>query len=180
MDASGGNRIINLPTITSTLAAFITVIKIDNSSHTVTVVPNGSQTVNGQSSYVISRRWQYAISVPDTTNNNWVELAETKLFNIKPITSSGSYTPTVGTKYLLIAVCGGGGGGSGANGYTYQGAGGGAGGGADTAIAIIPVDGLTFPASITIGPGALVVMLVALMQILAAQMVVIRNLAQRA
>ncbi len=151
VNASGGARTINLPAINSTLAAKINVIKIDSSSNPVNVVPNGSQTINGNSSYVLNRQWQSAISVPDTTNNNWVQLTGSAVKNLKIITSSGSYTPTPGTKFILVAVVGGGGGGAGSDGAGSQGFAGGGGGGAGTAVALLPTLGLTFPATITIG-----------------------------
>lgn len=55
-----------------------------------------------------------------------------RLLNIQTFTSSGTYTPTPGTKRIRVTITGGGGGGSGANGKstteTVSGAGGGAGG----------------------------------------------------
>ena len=73
--------------------------------------------------------------------------------NLKTFTTSGTYTPTTGTKYIAVAVCGGGGGGGGQpTNIGNEGNPGGA-GGAGTAVALLPTTGLTFPATITIGTG---------------------------
>jgi hypothetical protein len=72
-------------------------------------------------------------------------------FNLKVFTTSGSYTPSVGTKYISVAVTGAGGSGQGTVPGSAAGSGGGGGG---TALSILPTTGLTFPATITIGTGA--------------------------
>ena len=70
--------------------------------------------------------------------------------NFKVISTSGSYTPTAGTKYIFVACVGSGGGGGGGTSGGDPGSGGGA---ASGAITMLPVTGLTFPATVTIGTG---------------------------
>jgi len=67
-------------------------------------------------------------------------------------TTSGSYTPTLGTKRIKVTAIGGGGGGGGsaATDSTTRSCGGGGGSG-NTAISIIDISSLTLPVSINIG-----------------------------
>lgn len=77
-----------------------------------------------------------------------------RLINIRVLTSSGSYTPTAGTKKIKVTAIGGGGGSGGlpaTSSTQYSASGGGAGGSA--AVTFIDVKTLTFPLSYTIGAG---------------------------
>lgn len=75
-----------------------------------------------------------------------------RLLNMRVFTSSGTYTPTQGTKRIRVTITGGGGGGGGcqafSNGETFFGAGGGAGG---TVISVITVAATSY--SVVIGSG---------------------------
>lgn len=75
-----------------------------------------------------------------------------RLLNMRVFTSSGTYTPTQGTKRIRVTITGGGGGGGGcqahSNSETFFGAGGGAGG---TIISVITVTAASY--SVTIGSG---------------------------
>ena len=79
------------------------------------------------------------------------------LRNIQRFTSSGTYTPTSGTKHIYVIVTGGGASGAGYNSTsssatTYHGGGGGAGG---TMIGYLQgIDSSTYTATITVGAGA--------------------------
>lgn len=77
-----------------------------------------------------------------------------RLINIRVLTSSGSYTPTAGTKKIKVTAIGGGGGSGGlpaTSSTQFSASGGGAGGSA--AVTLIDVSTLTFPLSYTIGAG---------------------------
>lgn len=75
-----------------------------------------------------------------------------RLLNMRVFTSSGTYTPTRGTKRIRVTITGGGGGGGGCQAYsnseTFFGAGGGAGG---TVISVITVTAASY--SVIIGSG---------------------------
>lgn len=75
-----------------------------------------------------------------------------RLLNMRVFTSSGTYTPTQGTKRIRVTITGGGGGGGGcqafSNSETFFGAGGGAGG---TVISVITVTAASY--SVIIGSG---------------------------
>ena len=75
-----------------------------------------------------------------------------RLLNMRVFTSSGTYTPTQGTKRIRVTITGGGGGGGGCQAYsnseTFFGAGGGAGG---TVISVITVAAASY--SVIIGSG---------------------------
>ena len=57
VDASGGAVTVNLPTAVGNAGALIEVRKADSSTNTVTVVPNGTQTINGAASLVIYNQY---------------------------------------------------------------------------------------------------------------------------
>lgn len=67
----------------------------------------------------------------DVTNTYWANSLSGGLLNVRYFTSSGTYTPTPGTSYVIVEVqgAGGGGGGAPATGASQFGAGGGGGGG---------------------------------------------------
>ena len=46
VDASGGNVTVNLPTAVGNLGGLIVVRKTDNSANTVTIDPNGAETID--------------------------------------------------------------------------------------------------------------------------------------
>lgn len=77
-----------------------------------------------------------------------------RLLNIRVLTSSGNYTPTLGTKKIKVTVIGGGGGSGGVpatTSFQYAASGGGAAG--SSVVSLIDVSTLTFPLSYTIGAG---------------------------
>jgi hypothetical protein len=68
VNAASGNIIANLPTAVG--ANFdCTVKRIDSSGNTVTIVPNGSQKIDGQSSVGI--QFQYTSVTMRSDNANW-------------------------------------------------------------------------------------------------------------
>ncbi len=88
---------------------------------------------------------------------SWIQLTtairgalSASLLNVQVITTSGTYTPTAGTKNAIAFVTGGGGAGGGSNGAS--GCVGGGGGGGATAIAMINMVGIpSIPATIGVG-----------------------------
>lgn len=155
IDASGGNVVINLPQLVSGFRANLVFIRKDNSTHTVTINPYSAQTIFGAANYKLNAQWQGVTFYPDPAATNWAspDGAPAKSFNLRLFTSGTSYTPTAGTKQILVLAVGGGGGGSGVDGVTDQGETGGGGGGASMALALLNTSGLTFPATITVGTG---------------------------
>ncbi|MDX1409404.1 MAG: hypothetical protein R3330_14755 [Saprospiraceae bacterium] len=58
MDASGAARTVNLPPASECLGKEFTIIKTDSSSNTVTVDPDGSETINGIATVGLLAQWQ--------------------------------------------------------------------------------------------------------------------------
>jgi hypothetical protein len=65
VDATGGNVAINLRAVAS--GRTIRVLKIDSSGNTVTVYPNGAETVDNAASYVLSEQNAMAAFHPSTS-----------------------------------------------------------------------------------------------------------------
>lgn len=95
--------------------------------------------------YVCTTTGSSSVAVWTSTN-----LPASHSYNLKVFNTSGSYTPSVGTKTILVACTGAGGAGGGT---VLSGPAGTGGGGGGTAFSILPTTGLTFPATITIGTG---------------------------
>ena len=57
IDATSGNKTVPLLTAVGQQGVFYTVIKTDSSTNTVTVDPDGAQTINGASTYVLYRQF---------------------------------------------------------------------------------------------------------------------------
>jgi hypothetical protein len=69
VDASGGARIINLPTAVGRGGKEYFVKKTDSSANTVTLDPNGSEQINGASTLVLSTQNEFAVVESD--GGNW-------------------------------------------------------------------------------------------------------------
>jgi len=75
VDASGGNRIINLPSsASSTIGRIYTIKKIDSSANTVTIDGSGSETIDGSTTKVLSAQWKY-ITIQSAGNGTWAIIA---------------------------------------------------------------------------------------------------------
>lgn len=79
VDASGGNRIITLPTAISQFSAILSagrvfnIKKIDSTANAVTITPQAGETIDGLSSIAISAKdVNYTIQSDGTTN--WLRL----------------------------------------------------------------------------------------------------------
>lgn len=92
---------------------------------------------------------------PVSTTGYWLAGATGSLLNVQKFTTSGSYAPTINTRYIIVEVVGGGGGGGGTgatNASQYAPGVGGAGGGYAKAML---KSGFSPPVNITVGAGGL-------------------------
>lgn len=71
VNASTGNVTINLPTAVGIQSKIYMIVKIDSTANTVTIDPNGSQTINGDTTRVLN--YQYEMLVVHSDNANWKE-----------------------------------------------------------------------------------------------------------
>ena len=68
VDATGGARIVNLPTAVGRGEKWFTVKKVDSSSNTVTIDGSGSETIDGATTYVITNQYESITVVSDGAN----------------------------------------------------------------------------------------------------------------
>ena len=68
-DAAGGNCVQNLPAATGSGKIFY-FKKIDASANTVTVAPNGTDTIDGAASYVLTAQYE-SVTVQDCAVGTW-------------------------------------------------------------------------------------------------------------
>lgn len=68
-NAAGGNVLINLPTAVGNLAKFH-IKRIDSSVNSVTIDPNGAQTIDGETTKNIAFQWSSMTIV--SNGSNWV------------------------------------------------------------------------------------------------------------
>lgn len=68
VDASGAARTITLPTAASAANHGYYIRKTDNSVNTVTIDPNGGETINGAANHVISVQFESALVVSNATS----------------------------------------------------------------------------------------------------------------
>ena len=71
-DCTSGNSIINLPTAVGNSNLTIVIKKIDISSNILTVNPNGTETIDGQTNYALGVQWETVTFISD--NTNWLVL----------------------------------------------------------------------------------------------------------
>jgi len=92
MDASGASRTFTLPSAATLGAGFTYVFKkIDSSNNTVTIDPNSTQTVDGVTTYVLTKQYETLCATSDGTNwviwsayNNELYVAQTATFTVGP------------------------------------------------------------------------------------------------
>ena len=72
VDASGGNRIINLPTAIGIAGTVYNIKKTDSSINTVTIDGNGAQTIDGKITKIITTQYENVTIQSDGAN--WVIL----------------------------------------------------------------------------------------------------------
>ncbi len=68
VSASGGNRIISLPTAIGIAGRRYSIIKTDSSANTVTIDPLGAQTINDAATKVLSLQFETVTIMSDGTN----------------------------------------------------------------------------------------------------------------
>jgi hypothetical protein len=59
-DTSGGNCVQNLPAAAGVPGAIFTIVKTTADANTVTITPNGSEKINGDSTLVLDTQWSSA------------------------------------------------------------------------------------------------------------------------
>lgn len=69
-DPSGGGFIVNLPTAVGNLNTGLVVKNVTSSTNTITITPNGGQTIDGDANFVISIGRQSITLASD--GSNWV------------------------------------------------------------------------------------------------------------
>lgn len=83
VDASAGNVSISLPAVSGIGVKFrFTVKKIDNSDNTVTIDPEGADTIDGATTLVIEGQWE-AVEIVASPDNRW-SAGSGYLFNLGP------------------------------------------------------------------------------------------------
>lgn len=91
VDATAGNRTETLPAASALTGKYYTIKKIDASANTVTVARAGTDTIDGQTSWVLGSRYSAITLISD--GNNWFVL---------------DYQPTPGTSGQLLTSAGNG------------------------------------------------------------------------
>jgi hypothetical protein len=76
-DASAGAFTISLPSAVGIAGRMYTIKKVDGSPNPVTIVPHGTQTIDGASSYVLSFQGQYVTIVSD--GSHWLVIADNNI-----------------------------------------------------------------------------------------------------
>jgi hypothetical protein len=103
MDASGAARVVNLPAASTMSGKVLRVIKTDSSSNTVTVDGNGSETINGQLTWVLSRSYEYVEII--STGSAWIVLGRSfHPDGVYSTSTSGSAVSIDSSIYHFIAI----------------------------------------------------------------------------
>jgi len=68
ISAASGNLTLQLPTAVGFVGKTIKVVRVDSTTNTLTISPNGSQTINGGSSYILGANYASATFESDGTN----------------------------------------------------------------------------------------------------------------
>jgi len=91
VNATAASRTVNLPANASIPDGFeVTVFKSDSSSNTVTIDPNSSDTINGASTYVLTKQYQGVRCIWLSTFASWLALP---FINAIPYFSGGQDIP---------------------------------------------------------------------------------------
>lgn len=69
INAAAGNTTVNLPAVSTVTKKTYWIKKIDSSANTVTIDPDGSETIDGASTLVLSSQWDYAVII--STGTTW-------------------------------------------------------------------------------------------------------------
>jgi len=114
VDAAGANRTITLPSAATLTSGFTYVIrKLDSSNNTVIVDPNSTQTIDGVTTYTLTKQYETLTIVSNGTNwdiwgayNNQLYVAQTATFTVGPRDTTISVSTAAGavTANLPTAV----------------------------------------------------------------------------
>lgn len=145
-----------LPAASSVSNGFKVIFKkTDSSTNAITITPNGTDTIDGKSTFVISAQYGFVALVGDHVSNwnivsqSTVAVTAVKTINRQIITSSETYTPSTGMLYADVEVVA-----SGAAGGTTAASGAASGGGGAGAYAKKVMSAATIGASQTVTIGA--------------------------
>lgn len=122
-DASGGAFALSLPAAASAANMEIAVKRINSGANNVTITPNGGNTIDGQSSLVLTEQYQWAVLVCNGTDWLIISRKQTATTFTAPTvqrftSGSGTYTTPASVLYLHVRMAAGGGGGGGSSGGT--------------------------------------------------------------
>jgi len=73
-DATSNSMTVSLPSASGITGRVYTIKKVDSSANTVTIDPNGTETIDGSSTYSLSSQWDFVTIVSD--GSNWVIIAK--------------------------------------------------------------------------------------------------------
>jgi hypothetical protein len=111
MDSSSATSSAHLLSASGISGARIVIKKTDSSTNTVTVDPDGSETVDGHATIVLNQQNEFISMVSDGTN--WMTAGISKSPTVQRFTSgSGTYTTPLGCRWIRVSVLAGGGGGA--------------------------------------------------------------------
>lgn len=100
-DATAGNITISLPTAASAGDGFgIKVQKIDSSTNTVTVDPNGAETWNGNANVILYKQRDFVEGYSDSSR--WIQTDNFNKPLVPVLSKTSNYTVTLGDKDSLI------------------------------------------------------------------------------
>jgi len=114
VDASGAGRTITLPSAATLTSGFTYIIrKLDSSNNTVVIDPNSTQTIDGVTTYTLTKQYETVTLVSNGTNwdiwgayNNQLYVAQTATFTVGPRDTTISVSTAAGavTANLPTAV----------------------------------------------------------------------------
>jgi hypothetical protein len=152
VDCSGGDVNITLPTAVGLNGKVFTIIKRDDSSNLVLIIPDGSEKINGGGGDGLRQLWESMSIVSDGANwKMWVSTSG-RLLRRTIKTTDTTYTTARNSNKVLIQMVGGGGGGGSIDTSGTAVAAGGGGGGGGYAEAYLEVTELT-TYTVAIGAG---------------------------
>lgn len=92
VSTGNSNRTISLPPASEMVGVEMKFLKVDAGVGSVELVPHGSETINGSTSYVIRVRYGFLTLVSDGTNWNIVNISSDQEEILVNLTGSGNYT----------------------------------------------------------------------------------------
>lgn len=90
MTPNSADHTVTLPAIASNIGRLIKIRKTDSNFYKITVLPNGTDTINGQANTTLNTQNETIELIPDSSATNWIVIS--RMCN----TEWQSYTPTLG------------------------------------------------------------------------------------